>query len=292
MNDSSFFIDETDKKILMHKDVHFAGSLQGMLAYYEKDGIGIQEEFDLQRIEMLLSLQQSTDSSLSDLLLDQTDQAEIIRAKQAYESLQTLCDSKPSAAQKLALLILSEEEEPEEEIQQLCSYGDAAIDPLLSVIADEDFYNPLFPGYGTAPSRAALCLGKLKAEKAIIPLFESLSLTEFFGEEAVFKALSQIGTPAKQFLLSILKKTPLTKDNENAALALTFFEKDDAVSSCCIDLLYLPSVQANPTFFTYLLGSCEEITNPELIRRLIRLSDGLSSDMLKEELQLVLGSMV
>ncbi len=244
------FIDEIDHLILMHKDVHFGGSFLAMLSYYEAEAIGIQEEFSLDRIQDLALMEENSLTPLSDLILDDIDKKEVQRAKEVYQSLQKLCTADSFAAQKLALLILSEEEEPVQEMEELCSFEKEALAPLLFLLKQDDFYNPLFPGYGLSPSYAASCLGKLQAKEAIAPLFESLSLMEFFGEEAVFQALSQIGDPAKDFLLSIVKKTPLTKENENAAIALTFFPKDPLIVSTCLDLLELSSVQAKPTLFT------------------------------------------
>ncbi|MBS0628199.1 MAG: hypothetical protein JSS09_08320, partial [Verrucomicrobia bacterium] len=186
-------------------------------------------------------------------------------------------------AQKLALLILSEKEEPEEEIEDLCSLGKEAILPLLTLIKQEDFYNPLFPGYGLSPFHAAICLGKLKSKEAIIPLFEMLCKVDFFGELEIFSALASIGDPAKEFLLKVLKKNPITQENENAAIALSYFPKEPSIASACIDMLELPSIQAKPTLFTHLLFSCEDLFDPKLIERVLALLKlPLPSDLKKE----------
>lgn len=285
-NQPSFFIDETDHHILMHKDVHFGGSFAAMLSYYEKEGIGSQEEFSLSRIEELSSMQESNESSLSDMILDDTEKKEVERAKEAYQSLQKLCDADSFAAQKLALLILSEEDTPLQEIDELCAFGKDAIAPLLYFLKQDDFYNPLFPGYGFAPAHAATCLGKLKAEEAIIPLFESLPFMEFFGEEEVYSALAKIGSPAKDFLLSVLKKNPITKDNENAAIALSCFPSGPEIVSVCLDMLELPSVQARPSLFSYLLCSCEGIDSVEQRERLSNLLNLPLPSEIKEALKL------
>ncbi|MES2200463.1 MAG: hypothetical protein V4489_09920 [Chlamydiota bacterium] len=284
------FIDEIDHLILMHKDVHFGGNFSAMLNYYEKDAIGAQEEFFPDRIQDLALMEANSPTPLSDLILDEVDKKEVQRAKEAYQSLQKLSAADSFAAQKLALLILSEEEEPLQEIEELCSFGKEAIPPLLFLLKQEDFYNPLFPGYGLSPSHAANCLGKLKAKEAIIPLFESLSLMEFFGEEAAFKALSQIGDPARDFLLTTVKKAPLTKENENAAIALTFFPRDSLIISTCLDLLELPSVQARATLFTYLLFSCEGIEEESGIERVKDLLRSPLSIELREEVSFILDS--
>lgn len=268
MKDSSFFIDEIDHLILMHKDVHFGGNFKAMIAYYEQDfPVGIQEEFNLHRIQELEFMEANSPTPLSDLILDEVEKQEIQRAKESYQSLIKLCDLDSSPPQKLALLILSEKEEPKEEIEDLCSLGKEAVLPLLTLIRQEDFYNPLFPGYGLSPFHAATCLGKLKAKEAIIPLFEMLPRIGFFGELEVFSALASIGDPAKEFLLKVLKKTPLTQENENAAIALSYFLPEPMIASACIDMLELPSVQANLSLFTHLLFSCEKMTDPKLIER-------------------------
>ena len=290
MNDIPFFIDETDHEILMHKDVHFSGSFSLMLEYYQEESKGIQEEFSLEQIERLAEVDSTSSTPLSLLILSEEEQEEVLRAKNTYLSLQKLYDIAPSPAQKLADLILSEDEEPTQEIEALCELGQTAINLLIPVIQSEDFYNPLFPGYGLAPAHASQCLGRLRAKEAIIPLFEALPKTEFFGEEAIVQSLFQIGEPAKAFLLSVVKKIPLTKENENAAIALLPFKEDPLVISTCLDLLEQPIVQQKSALFAYLLFVCDTLKDKNQIERLKNLSHLPLAPDLKEELIFTLKS--
>jgi len=254
--------DEPDHAILMHKDVHFGGNFSLMIEYYKEDGKGVIEEFDLERICYLAEIETQNNLSLSLELLSEEAQEEVIRAKEKYDTLKKVYDLPPCLAHKIADLVFTEDFDGEKEIEALIASPES-IPLLIRIIKDDDFYNPLFPGYGFAPLHAIECLGRLKAKEAIIPLFESLSKTEFFGEEAVIHALFQIGEPAKEFLLNVLKNTPITKDNENAAIALLLFKDDPVIPSTCLKLLTLPEVQARPVLFTYLLLFCDELKTAE-----------------------------
>lgn len=283
-------IDQTDRDILMHKDAHFEGSFALMLEYYEKEGKGAIEEFEIDRIQELALLEQQNGISLSENILTEEEKEEVLASKKKYSDLKKIYDLPPGPAQKIADLVFSEDFEAEPEIQALAN-DPKCIPLLIQLIQEDPFYNPIFPGYGFAPLHAMEALGLLKAQEAIIPLFESLSKTEFFGEEAAIHALFKIGQPAKEFLLGVLQKTPLSKDNENAAIALLPFREDPRVSSACIQMLFLPEVQARPTLFTYLLLACEQVSCPEdqhKLQEIAKLSN-LSQEN-REELDWILRS--
>jgi len=292
MDDFSSFpvTDQIDHDILMHKDVHFGGSFPLMISYYEKEEKGAIEDFSLDRICALALFEEKDQLSLSVEILTDEEQEEVTRAKEKYQTLKEVYELPKGLVHKIADLIFSEDFEAEEEIEALANCPEA-IPLLIQVVQEESFYNPLFPGYGFAPLHAMKCLGLLKAKEAIIPLFESLSKIEFFGEEAVIHALFQIGTPAKEFLLSVLGKTPISKDNENAAIALLLFKEDPSVPSTCLKLLSLPEVQERPVFFTYLLLFCDELKEVQEQEKLKELADlpYLTKEN-KEELDWILNS--
>jgi hypothetical protein len=292
MDDSSSFpvTDQLDHDILMHKDVHFGGSFPVMIDYYEKEEKGAIEDFSLDRICALALIEEEEKLSLSVEILTDEEQEEVTRAKEKYRTLKEVYDLPKGLVHKIADLIFSEDFEAEEEIEALSKLPEA-IPLLIQIVQEEDFYNPLFPGYGFAPLHAMKCLGLLKAQEAIIPLFEALSRIEFFGEEAVINALYLIGAPAKEFLLSVLSKTPITKDNENAAIALLLFKDDPLVPSTCLKLLALPEVQKKPIFFTYLLLFCDELKDSGELEKLkdLESSPHLTKES-KEELAWILGS--
>ena len=71
---------------------------------------------------------------------------------------------------------------------------------LIDLLRNEDFYDPLFPGYGEAPVLAAKCLGLIGDKRAIISLFEAIGEGDFFNEDIILDALHVIGNPARDFL--------------------------------------------------------------------------------------------
>jgi hypothetical protein len=289
MYDSSFpLIDETDRSILMQKDAHFSGNFAIMLDYYTKEGKGAIDDFPLERIQELYQLEKELGLFLSEEILSIQEKEQVLEAKAKYNSLRDLYDLPPSPAQKVADLILSEDVSAQKEIEALLNLPQA-IPLLIQLVEEEDFYNPLFPGYGFAPLHAMECLGKLKAKEAIIPLFESLSKMEFFGQETAIQALVQIGKPGKDFLLSVLKKTPITKDNENAIIALLSFPQDLEIAFVCLDLLSTSEVLKKPVFCSYLLLSFEGLKDPLIQERLLALAKqpGFPIEA-QEELQFIL----
>ncbi len=280
--EDTFFIEETDIEILMHKEVHFSGEFPLMLEYYYNEGKGIQEAFEIDRIERLAVFEKQSPSPLIDALLGEEDLVKIQKAKESYLKLKKA--SSP-AEKKIADLILSEEENPEEIKESLYKMGEKVIPLLISLLKKEEFYDPLFPGYGLAPSLAGECLGLLQAKEAVIPLFEAIPKAEFFSEQPLVAALFQIGDAAKEFLLSQVKKTPITKENENAAIALLPFQEDPAVISTCLTLLEMVEVQKRPVFFTYLLFIMDSLQDPVSRARLENLRKCPLSPELLEELE-------
>ncbi len=283
MSDFSF-TDQTDHEILMHKDAHFSGSFPSMIDYYQKDGKGVMEEFSIARIIELFDIEQEKQTFLSDQILTDDEKKRVIQSKVKYASLKKVYDLEAKPPQLLADLVLSEDFEAEEEIGAIIDCPEVA--PLLiRLIQDDDFYDPLFPGYGLAPLHAIDALAIIKPKEAIIPLFEALTKTEFFAEESVMHALFSIGDPAKEFLLQVAQKEPFTKDNENAAIALLLFREDPLVQARCVDLLTKEAVQKHPTLFTYLLLVCENIQERSLQKKLVDVTcSSLLTGQQKEEL--------
>lgn len=286
---SSFpLMDATDHEILMHKQVHFGGNFSVMIEYYTHENKGCMEEFSPERMELLFQIEQQENIDLAQELLTEEEKHLVTQAQEKYAHLKQIYELPSGISHLIADLILSEDIDAIAEIEALSRHPEAT-PLLLQIVQDENLYLPLFPGYGFAPSHAIECLGKLQSQEAITPIFEILSKTDFFGEEAIFSALFHIGNPAKDFLLQRLQKTPITKENENAAIALSWFQDDPKVSSTCIHLLTQTSVQNNPRFFSQLLLSC---TSPntkerEVLKQLSQIPH-LSNEC-KEELQWILG---
>ena len=50
MDDEFPLVDGIIHEILMHRDIHFSGSFEAMITYYEIDGKGSQPDFSLNRL--------------------------------------------------------------------------------------------------------------------------------------------------------------------------------------------------------------------------------------------------
>jgi hypothetical protein len=277
-------LDLIDHEILMHRDTHFGGSFPVMIEYYEKNAKGVQEAFELNRIYELESLQQKSDLSLSDLVLSDFEKQEVQRSKKMYLDLRDLYAANlPSALPSLiADLILTEEEDPQNEIFALVSIGSAAVMPLIETLKTEDLYNPLFPGYGMAPALAAQCLGLLSDDRAIIPLFEALGKEDFFAEEAILDALVRLGNKAKEFLIKRLTRLPITVENERANIALLKFKEQEDIAKACLNMLKDKSTLQFPTFSAYLILGCIALKDPIDRQALLALHSSFSSDLRQE----------
>lgn len=230
-----------------------------MLKYYQDEShVGVLPDIDYDRISYLAEVEKKMGKDLAPLLLTGAEAELVGKARQAYSQLKEIYaieDEKTFFPRLIADLILSEEEEPEEEIERVVSQGTRIVPDLLNLLKSDDFFHPLFPGYGYAPYLAILCLGKIGDQSALIPIFETLSRPIVFDEMIVVEALAALGAPAKRFLLKILKGRPMTQDTINAAFALIAFSDDPEVAITCFEQLQDPAVQEKPLLRTYLLSS-------------------------------------
>ncbi|MGM0439796.1 MAG: HEAT repeat domain-containing protein [Chlamydiota bacterium] len=247
--------DAIDHQIVMHRDAHFGGKFEFMLDYYRQEGKGVNEEFEIDRIENLAEVEKELDSDIAGSILLGYEAEEVAKARQAYKKLREVYESKSAEqtpAKLISDLILSEDEYPEKEIQAIVDKGQGALPLLINLLNSEDFYNNLFPGYGLAPALAAECLGAIGDSHAIEPLFRALKKGDFFIEDNCLQALKKIGEPAKEFLLRQLSSQPLTEDNELAAVALVEFKDDPEVIKNCKKLWQTINPAEEVTLANYL----------------------------------------
>lgn len=247
-------LDELDTEILKHRDAHFGGNFQVMIDYYEQEGIGVVPDFDIDRIVELHELQEKLGENLSLKILTQPMLEEVGRVKELYLKLREMYDHGEAL---LPDLILTEKEEPLEEIKAILAAGEKMVEPLLYLINSPNFYNPLYPGYGRTPAFAAICLAELKEEKAIPHIFHALGGVNLDVEEALLATLPVFGEPAKTFLLQRLTHMPVSKENLNAAIALAFFPPSDAVAKTALSLLSQDACLFDETFAPYLVCLAE-----------------------------------
>lgn len=281
-----------DVEILMHRDVHFNGNFALMLDYYMRGGKGVQTGFDSRRIESLSIMEKALKQNLSPLFLTEADVEKVNAAKEKYEELRSLVRGNSAAksyARLIAELILSEEEEPTEEIEAIRHSGPTIIKTLIELLHSDIYSDPLFPGYGFGPQLAAQCLGKIGDKSAIIALFEGIGEGDFFQEEQTLKALTHIGEPAKKFLLKVVHSRPITYDNERAAMALALFKHDEEIWNECLKQLEEPAVLASIPFATHLVLACEGMQDPTQRQRLMALlKNPHLPKMLKRDIEAVL----
>lgn len=284
--------DEIDHLILMHRDAHFGGDFGVMLNYYEsEESIGVHPDFDPERIIYLAEVEKEMGQDLAPLILTGAEAEKVGRARHAYAKLREIyeLDELDPRPRLLANLILSEDEEPENEIEAVVSQGTSILPSLFAILKTEEFYDPLFPGYGYAPYLAMQCIGKIGDPSGVVPLFESLSKQAIFDELVVVDALAEIGGHAKDFLMKILKSRPVTQDNSNAAFALSAFANDPQVAITCLDQLQDPDIQDKPLVRMYLINNCEALKRTPYREEFIQLAQdpNLPKEM-RSEMQMMI----
>lgn len=255
---------ETDAAIIMHRDSHFAGQFPSMIEYYRNEGIGVMEEFDLERIEELAAYEEKTQQNLALNVLTGADAERIGAAREAYKNLKEVYEvnnPKSKHPRLIADLILAEDPHAEEEVKAIVAEKEMIVPALIELINSEDFYDPLFPGYGLAPEHALACLQQIGDKRAIIALFESIGRHDFFNEDVAISALWHIGPPAKEFLLRVLRSKPYNEDNERAAIALVAFDEDEEIAHACWEILQGIDLKQYLLFAEYLILCCEGLNS-------------------------------
>jgi HEAT repeat protein len=276
----------------MHRDAHFGGLFSVMLDYYKGEGKGVQPEFTLGRIERLAILEVEIKENLAAVFLTASEVQKVADAREAYQNLRKIYEvQKPKnrSPQLIADLILSEDEEAEEEIDAIVAEKAQIVPLLIECLSNEQFYDPIFPGYGLAPSLIVKCLGRIGDKRAIISLFEALGQGDFFADDQILKAFQTIGSPAKTFLLKVAAGRPLNEDNERAAIALLAFKEDPEVAAYCFNLLKNEDIQQDVCLSTYFALACVGLQDESLRQEFQKLAsqDNLNK-MLREDMKSVI----
>jgi hypothetical protein len=203
--------------------------------------------------------------NLAALFLAGDEVHKVADAREAYKKLRAIYEVKKHKTpfpRLIADLILTEEEEAEEEIAAIVAEKDKIVPSLIDLLRSDEFYDPLFPGYGQAPFLAVKCLGRIGDKRAMISLFEALGQGDFFADDQIVKALKAIGKPASEFLMHVVKGRPLNEDNEKAAIALIAFKDDAEVVNLSFELLQQPDIQKDSCLSTYLALVCAGLSDP------------------------------
>lgn len=286
-----YLANEEERSILMHRDAHFGGSFETMIQYYEEEGKGVVPELDLGHIRQLADIEKRTGTNLAGQILTGADAEKINEVRKAYTSLKELYeDEKPKqiGPRLIADLILSEEEMPKNEIAAIVNQKTLLVPLLIELVRSEKFYDPLFPGYGQAPSLAAHCLGLIGDKRAMFSLFEAIGETNFFSEDSLLDSLEYIGEPAKNFLLKIVQSDPINYDNERAAIALVRFRNDPEVASICLRMLQKPNVWKDPVLTLHLILICEGLQDPRQQQEFMALAENSAfPKSLKQDIRVI-----
>lgn len=258
--------DAIDHEILMHRDAHFGGLFDVMLDYYAKEGKGVQPDFTIEKIQKLDQLEKEMKQNLAGLFLSAPEAQKVADVRELYKKLRAIYEFKKNESllpQLIADLVLTESEEAETEIQAVVDQKGVVVPFLIDLLRNEQFYDPLFPGYGQAPVLAARCLGRIGDKRAIIALFEAIGQSDFFSDDLILEALKLIGEPAKVFLMKVVAGKPLNEDNEKAAIALLAFKENEEVANLCLKLLNDDQVMNDVCLSTYLILGCEGLKAEE-----------------------------
>jgi len=179
--------DQIANDMLMHRDTHFGGKFQFMREYYLKEGVGIHPDFEIEDIDQLATFEQDIGQDLAPLSLPKTELGKVKTANRMYQALRkihSISQDKNSIPTLLVDLILTEEQIPKREID-LLAQSEKAFPYLLELLNTHEFFDPIYPGYGRTPLHAAMCLGQMGSEKAVVPLFEGMKLKISFMKKLV-----------------------------------------------------------------------------------------------------------
>lgn len=274
-------VEEEVIDILKHCAAHFGDRLDLMLAAYQMERAAAVLDVGLEEIERLIEMERAGQDKLAPLLLSGADAEEIAAARKAYSALRDIYDVEEELTdipRLMADLILSEEEEPTAEIAAIVARGRDMVTPLVELLTNDLFSNPLFPGYGRAPSLAAICLGKLKAKSAIPQLFDSIGRSDFFADDILIKALAEMGEEGISFVIDRLHSRPVGPDNVKAAMVLAGLPPSEAIANAAWEQLQEPQIRSSGDHALYLTLCCSSLMDPTRRQQLKKLADDVATD--------------
>ncbi len=133
---------------------------------------------------------------------DDPDPDAAVRTQSAEEKLRA------ATAQTVRELVLfAGELLPPLSVTRVLTLKEAAVEPLITILADNKLRDPSGPGGGFGPVHAAVLLGRLGSARAVEPLLDTLATT--FPPDALYIAVSQALSPLGAALPSpILARLP------------------------------------------------------------------------------------
>lgn len=221
------YFSEEDTLLLMHCDVHFSQNFELMADYYASDGIGVDPDIDLKRIQEFQKLSRKEALYLFENLITPEKLPRVLEAKEAYLRLRDVyeSESKDVGACLLSDLLLSEDEDTSDEEQAIFEYGTKLIPVLVTILRSYLYHSSLGPGYGQGPSRVLRCLSLFDTTPCISEAFESLSISDnpFYSYD-VTNYFRIFENQAKAFLFKQIESAVLSEDHRRALEILAEFE--------------------------------------------------------------------
>lgn len=258
-------LDQEDITLIMQREVHFDGSFEEMLDYFQDlKLLEIREDISIDRIEALMDMENDGVNLLS--LLDDSDIETIEEYKVLYEKIRNKANdmSNPEEA-AVATFILDSEILDEDAIEHIATYGNKIVSYLIDIIDSEEMYSYLAPGQGHAPAFAAKALKKIGNSNAIISVFTKILNVDQFTEGAFLSYLKSFPPKIEKVIENILKRDFWSKDHDIAlaiAIGLDFNKK---ISDMCFEILQdEKKCPSNVTSQIYLATLAEgDLDNPQ-----------------------------
>lgn len=255
-----------EKDILMHRDAHFAGDFASMLSYYQTGGRGAVLEVSIEQIQALHNLENEISSNLAAQVLGGAEAEKVAKSKAAYQRLREVYESdlaQDDPARLIADLILVEDDE-ETCLEAIIAKGACMQEPLLNLLASQEFADDLCPGYGLAPLLAAKALGEIGDQKALEALFV---LLDDEREELVFEvleALKTMGPIASSFAQKTLVSQPMSRDNHRAAYLLSsVFSHEEQSAKAALSFLQQNKSVIEPGLLSILILLCASLKSED-----------------------------
>ncbi len=239
-------IDEEDKKIILHREVHFGGSFPVMQEYYaNEDHRGVMDDISPERIKFLADVEVKLGKNLAPFLLSGSDAEHIARAKKLYKSIEHAINQAEEARKtdfssgvKVDLLtqILFEEGNKPWTLEQMQQFKEFP-EILFTLAASDEFRDELSPGYGKAPLEAIRLIGQLQISKGMDILFRVFPSASDDEEEVLIAALVSFGSKALDKTTQYLTSRPITPLHEKMASLLVAFLPNQVALNAALNML-------------------------------------------------------
>lgn len=233
-------IDESDKLLIMIKDIHFGGSIEETLKYYEdiRGLISHSEAIDVDRIRTL----QEKESNGIDLssYLSEEELEKIEDQKSLYNDLVELSNKGNETEKAIANLVLMSDSEIEEELQTIEALDDDVIPPLLEIVSRDEYYSELAPGQGNAPIAALRALMAIGETGALQIIFEKILEVQPHTESAFMRYARKFQEETYDLIIKILSRTSWGRDHEKALVIAGGLDYNQEIRNLCMKILSNP----------------------------------------------------